>query len=65
LAALDADLTAETGHGLPRIALLEAEYLRVVTAAELQWLRSVIDDLHSGNLTWSAADISSFADGPE
>ncbi|MCT9934170.1 PadR family transcriptional regulator [Planotetraspora sp. A-T 1434] len=65
LAALDGDLSAETRHGLPRIALLEDEYLRVVMAAELQWLRSVVDDLRSGSLTWSAADMLAFAESPE
>jgi DNA-binding PadR family transcriptional regulator len=65
LATLDAEMSAETGHGLPRITMLEAEYLRAVTAAELQWLRSVIDDLRSGNLTWSAADLLAFTEAPE
>ena len=65
LATLDAEMSAETGHGLPRITMLEAEYLRAVTAAELQWLRSVTDDLRSGNLTWSAADLLAFAEAPE
>ncbi|AWS47755.1 PadR family transcriptional regulator [Streptosporangium sp. 'caverna'] len=65
LATLDAEMSAETGHGLPRITMLEAEYLRAVTAAELQWLRSVIDDLRSGDLTWSAADLLAFAEAPE
>ncbi|GII57939.1 PadR family transcriptional regulator [Planotetraspora thailandica] len=65
LATLDTEMSAETGHGLPRIAMLEAEYLRTVTAAELQWLRAVIDDLGGGNLNWSAADLLAFAEGPE
>ncbi|GAA4591822.1 PadR family transcriptional regulator [Planotetraspora phitsanulokensis] len=64
LAALDADLSAEAGQGLPRITMLEAEYLRVVVAAELQWLRSVVDDLRGGRLNWSAAEMSAFAEDP-
>jgi hypothetical protein len=65
LAGLEAEIGAETGHGLPRITMLEAEYLRVVTAAELQWLRSVVDELRNGELTWSAADLLAFAESPD
>ncbi|MBO3747823.1 PadR family transcriptional regulator [Streptosporangiaceae bacterium NEAU-GS5] len=54
-AALDRDRSAGSAHGLPRIALLEDEYLRVLMAAESQWLRSVVDDLRSGGLIWSPA----------
>ncbi|GAA4569258.1 PadR family transcriptional regulator [Planotetraspora kaengkrachanensis] len=64
-ATLDAELSAEAGQGLPRIAMLEAEYLRVVMTAELEWLRSVVDDLRSGRLDWSAAEMSAFAEDPE
>ncbi|MET8144848.1 PadR family transcriptional regulator [Sphaerisporangium sp. NPDC005288] len=65
LAALDTDLGAETGYGIPRIAMLEAEYMRVVIAAELQWLRSVSDDLRSGALAWSPEEMLAFAETPE
>jgi len=65
LAALDTDLSAEAGQGLPRIALLEGEYLRAVMTAELRWLRSVADDLGSGDLTWSADAMLAFAESPE
>lgn len=65
LAELDADLEAEAGSGLPRIAMLEAEYLRAVTAAELGWLRSVTDDLRSGELAWSAEDLMAFAEAAD
>ena len=41
---------------LPRVSLLETEYLRAITAAEIAWLTSVLDDLRSGSLTWSAED---------
>jgi hypothetical protein len=39
---------------LPRVSLLETEYLLAITAAELAWLTSVLDDLRSGSLAWSA-----------
>jgi DNA-binding PadR family transcriptional regulator len=50
--ALEARL-AELGKappGLPRIFLLEEEYMGAVVRAELKWLRSVIVDLRSGSL---------------
>ncbi|MEW1839651.1 PadR family transcriptional regulator [Nonomuraea angiospora] len=51
LAWLEAGLADDAD--LPRIAMLEIEYLREVTAAEARWLRAVIDDLRAGRLTWS------------
>jgi len=41
--------------GLPRLFLLESEYMAAVVRAEIKWLRSVTADLRSGRLTWSAA----------
>jgi DNA-binding PadR family transcriptional regulator len=38
---------------LPRLFLLEEEYRRTVLEAELSWLRTVIDDLREGRLTWT------------
>ena len=38
---------------LPRLFLLEEEYRRAVLAAELEWVRSVVDDLDAGKLTWT------------
>jgi DNA-binding PadR family transcriptional regulator len=38
---------------LPRLFLLEEEYRRAVLQAELTWVRSVVDDLREGRLTWS------------
>ncbi|HXJ83931.1 MAG TPA: PadR family transcriptional regulator [Candidatus Methylomirabilis sp.] len=40
-------------RGLPRLFLLEEEYLRAITRAELAWVTSVIDDLRAGRVTWS------------
>jgi DNA-binding PadR family transcriptional regulator len=62
LTGLDASLTAEAEHGLPRITMLESEYLRAVTAAELDWVRSVVDDLRSGRLSWSPEVLMAFAE---
>ncbi|MFD4555406.1 PadR family transcriptional regulator [Streptomyces sp. NPDC058469] len=62
--AMDAALAAERAQGLPRITGLEAEYLRAVTAAELKWVRSVVEDLRTGQLTWSKEQLDAFAANP-
>jgi hypothetical protein len=41
---------------LPRVTLLESEYLRAVADAELRWVSSVMDDLLAGSLRWSYED---------
>jgi DNA-binding PadR family transcriptional regulator len=61
VAALDASLATEAEQGLPRIALLETEYIRAVTAAEQQWVRGVVADIRSGRLPWSADALTAFA----
>jgi DNA-binding PadR family transcriptional regulator len=60
--SLDASLTAETARGLPRVAMLESEYVRAVTAAETTWVRSVIDDIRSGRLPWAVEALAAFAE---
>jgi DNA-binding PadR family transcriptional regulator len=45
-------LQAQAGS-LPRLFLLEMELLRATCATELKWVRSVVEDLRSGKLTWS------------
>ena len=65
LAEHEASLAAENEHGLPRITMLETEYLRAMTAAELEWLRSVTRDLKDGRLTWSADQLVAIADALE
>jgi DNA-binding PadR family transcriptional regulator len=60
LARLDHDLEAYSG-ALPRVTLLDDEYLRAVTAAELSWVSGVVDDLRAGTLKWGEelADMAS------
>jgi hypothetical protein len=41
--------------GLPRLFLVESEYMAAVLRAELEWLRTLSADLRAGRLTWSAA----------
>jgi DNA-binding PadR family transcriptional regulator len=59
-ARLDAEVQSVAGV-LPRLFLLETEYLRAVLTAELEWVRSVADDLRAGRLTWSEEWLRAFA----
>jgi DNA-binding PadR family transcriptional regulator len=40
---------------VPRLFLLEMEYLRASQVTELSWVRSVVEDLRCERLTWSEA----------
>nr|WSX53859.1 PadR family transcriptional regulator [Streptomyces sp. NBC_00974] len=60
---LEAAMAAEVDRGLPRITRLETEYLRAVTAAELEWVRTVADDLRTGVLAWSKDQLDALAAG--
>jgi DNA-binding PadR family transcriptional regulator len=40
---------------IPRLFLLESEYMAAVVRAEIKWLRGVTADLRSRRLTWSEA----------
>ncbi|MEW9517710.1 PadR family transcriptional regulator [Streptomyces tubercidicus] len=63
LAAQRADLErgfTEAPTGLPRITLIENEYLLAVLDAEQRWLQGVISDLRDGSLTWSPEMLATF-----
>ncbi len=60
LAELDASLAQYSGS-LPRITLMDDEYERAITAAELDWLNGVIEDLRTGKLTWSYEEFAAIA----
>lgn len=48
-------ITAILDNLMPRIGracLVEAEYMRALRQAELNWVRSIIDDIRAGRLTW-------------
>jgi DNA-binding PadR family transcriptional regulator len=56
VAALDTDLASEyEGAPVPRVVLVETEYQRAITDAELHWIDALLEDLRSGALTWEAA----------
>ena len=48
-------------RSLPRVTLLDDEYLRAVTAAELNWISGVLDDLRTGVMTWSEEELTGLA----
>jgi DNA-binding PadR family transcriptional regulator len=58
LAALEAELAGDGSRQVPRVTLLESEYLRATTAAELAWLDSVLNDLRAGSLSWSGEELA-------
>ena len=47
---------AEYAATLPRVTLLESEYLLALAEAELRWLDGVMADLRAGVLQWRAED---------
>jgi DNA-binding PadR family transcriptional regulator len=53
LKRIDSELAKVTF--LPRLFLLEMELIRESLVTELKWVRAVVEDLRSGELTWSKA----------
>jgi DNA-binding PadR family transcriptional regulator len=56
LAAEIARIDAELRRGaelVPRLFLLELEYLRASVSTELTWVQSIVDELATGQLTWN------------
>ena len=45
---------------LPRVFLIEEEYLYAMIEAELRWVRSIIDELESGELHWDTEELLAF-----
>lgn len=56
VAELDAVLRLAESH-VSRVALLEQEYLRTQRAAELDWIRALIEDLRTRRLAWDAQTV--------
>jgi DNA-binding PadR family transcriptional regulator len=56
LAAEIERIDAELRNGMeliPRLFLLELEYLRAVINTELTWVQSIVEELATGQLTWN------------
>ncbi|WP_042432547.1 PadR family transcriptional regulator [Streptacidiphilus anmyonensis] len=62
LREIDAIMSVEAEHRLPRVTMLETEYQRVTTSAQLAWLDAVIADLRAGRLSWSSEELLAFAE---
>lgn len=56
LAGIEARLQG-LGQHLPRVLLLELEYVRALRQGEVTWLQSLIQDIHQGRLTWDAESL--------
>jgi DNA-binding PadR family transcriptional regulator len=54
----------DPGHALPRLFMLETEYLHAMLGTELEWVRGLIADLRSGALTWSDEWLQQFQQPP-
>lgn len=48
----EVESTLKSSAQIPRLFLLEEEYRRAMLAAELKWVRDVVEDLRQGRLTW-------------
>lgn len=57
-------IEAQLGHAagvIPRLFLVEMEYLHAVLNTELTWVKSMVDDLATGRLTWDEAWLRAIA----
>lgn len=64
LAGSDAEL-ASASETVPRLFLLEGEYLRVVATAELEWVCALIDDMRADRITWTPEWLAQVAAGSD
>lgn len=62
LARYDADLAAAS-KTVPRLFLLEGEYVRAITATELAWVGTLIDDMRAERITWTSEWLARVAAG--
>jgi DNA-binding PadR family transcriptional regulator len=60
LAAMHQGLAAGQAStaGMPRVISLEVEYVLATATAQLGWVRSVIDDLRTGRLSWTEEELT-------
>ncbi|MCC7208567.1 MAG: PadR family transcriptional regulator [Anaerolineae bacterium] len=55
------DKALRNAYWVPRVFLLEMEYLRTVLEAELGWVRALVDDMRRGDVTWDPDMLRTFA----
>ncbi len=63
LTELDRGLAGELYPLPPRLYLLEVEYVRAVTATELEWVEGIVAQLRSGELAWTREELMEAAKG--
>ncbi|MFI5931463.1 PadR family transcriptional regulator [Actinoplanes sp. NPDC051494] len=51
-----AEIESQAPPGLPRLFLIEDEYRAAMLRAEVAWLAGLVDDLATGELTWSRSE---------
>jgi DNA-binding PadR family transcriptional regulator len=56
LAGFEQAIGALSKQGLDRVSLIEAEFGMSVRRAELTWVRQIVDEIDSGELTWATDD---------
>ncbi|MFE7660259.1 PadR family transcriptional regulator [Streptomyces celluloflavus] len=59
LACIEAELS--TDSGVPRLFMLEMEFLKATTEVERTWVASLIDDLRAGVISWSEDQLRALA----
>ena len=57
LVGLERTLSGEMQPMPPRVTLVETEYLRAMTATELDWVNGIAAELRSGTLSWSQEEL--------
>lgn len=60
LAELDASVEAVVDT-LPRLVLIESEYMDTHLRADIEWVRALLDDLRAGRLTWDREELIEYA----
>ena len=63
LGTIEADL-ANFSPTLPRVTLMDDEYVRATISAELAWIDGVVADLSSGALSWSYEELAAALGAP-
>jgi hypothetical protein len=60
---LEAALAAQPdGPPIPRVTMLETEYLLAAAQAELSWVDGILAELAEGSLTWSREELRAIAE---
>ncbi|WP_031191517.1 MULTISPECIES: PadR family transcriptional regulator [Streptomyces] len=59
LAGIEAQLNADSD--VPRLFMLEMEFLKATAEAELTWVASVVDDLRAGTIVWTKDQLHTLA----